>query len=59
MNEKLRLDLDRLSVSTFVAQEVPTETGTVNANALAATHDISCKTVCFTTPCCPQTQTCP
>ena len=59
MIEKLRLDVDGLRVDTFVAQEVPTESGTVNANAVAATHDICCKTVCFTTPCCPQTQTCP
>jgi hypothetical protein len=59
MNEKLRLDLDGLRVETFAAQEGPVERGTVRANEEAATNNISCRTFCFTTPCCPETQTCP
>jgi hypothetical protein len=59
MNEKLRLNVDGLQVETFAAQEAPTERGTVNGNEVAATHDISCKTACFTTPCCAPTVTCP
>jgi len=59
MNDKLRLDLNGLRVDTFVAQDAPMERGTVHANAEEATHDVSCRTFCFTTPCCPATQTCP
>jgi hypothetical protein len=59
MNPKLRLDPDALQVETFVAQQAPAERGTVRANDGAATHDISCKTACFTTPCCAPTVTCP
>jgi hypothetical protein len=59
MNEKLRLDLDTLHVETFAAQATPTERGTVHANEEAATNNICCRTVCFTTPCCPESVTCP
>jgi hypothetical protein len=59
MHDKLRLSLDGLRVDTFVAQEAPTERGTVHANEAEATHDICCRTVCLTTPCCAPTVTCP
>jgi len=59
MNEKLRLDPDGLRVETFAAQEAQTERGTVRANEEAATNNLSCRTFCFTTPCCAPTQTCP
>jgi hypothetical protein len=59
MSDKLRLDVDGLRVDIFVAQDAPTEGGTVNANQVAATNNISCRTFCFTTPCCAPTQTCP
>ena len=59
MNDKLRLDLDGLRVETFAAQEAPVARGTVHANEEAGTNNISCRTFCFTTPCCPETQTCP
>jgi hypothetical protein len=59
MNEKLRLDVNGLRVETFVAQETPTERGTVRANEEEASQNISCRTVCFTTPCCAPTVTCP
>jgi hypothetical protein len=38
---------------------VPTERGTVRANEADATNTICCKTVCFTTPCCPDSVSCP
>ncbi|MFL5538650.1 MAG: hypothetical protein ACJ8J0_06630 [Longimicrobiaceae bacterium] len=59
MNEKLKLDLDGLCVETFAAQEAPVEGGTVHANEEAASNNPSCRTACFTTPCCPETVTCP
>lgn len=59
MKDKLRLDPDGLHVEGFVAQVVPTERGTVRANDDNATNDICCKTVCFTTPCCPASVSCP
>jgi hypothetical protein len=59
MTDKLKLNVDSLRVSTFVAQEAATERGTVHANELEATNNICCKTVCFTTPCCPPSVTCP
>ncbi len=59
MIDKLRLDPDALRVETYAAQEAATERGTVRANEEAATHDICCRTFCFTTPCCPETVTCP
>jgi hypothetical protein len=60
MNEKFKLNPDALRVTTFAAQETPTERGTVNANEqVAASGNPSCQTVCFTTPCCPATVTCP
>lgn len=59
MNEKLRLDPEGLCVESFAAQVVPTERGTVRANDEDATNNICCKTVCFTTPCCGPTVTCP
>jgi hypothetical protein len=59
MHDKLRLSLEGLRVDTFVAQEAPTERGTVRANEEVATNNVSCRTACFTTPCCPPTVTCP
>jgi len=59
MQDKLTLDLDGLRVDTFVAQEAATERGTVHANEEAASGNISCRTFCFTTPCCGPTVTCP
>jgi hypothetical protein len=60
MNDKLKLNLDALRVDTFVAQEAPTERGTINAQEqVAASGNPSCRTLCFTTPCCPATVTCP
>ncbi|HEX6748244.1 MAG TPA: hypothetical protein VF092_13190 [Longimicrobium sp.] len=58
MNDKLRLDPDALRVESFAAQATPTARGTVRANE-EATQNISCRTFCFTTPCCPETVTCP
>jgi hypothetical protein len=59
MNETLKLNLEGLRVETFATQEAPTARGTVTAAEMAATNNISCRTFCFTTPCCPETQTCP
>lgn len=59
MSDKLRLDVDGLRVDSFAPQEAPAGQGTVHANEEAATNNISCRTVCFTTPCCPETVTCP
>ncbi|MBV9109435.1 MAG: hypothetical protein JO306_08525 [Gemmatimonadetes bacterium] len=59
MTEKMRLDPETLRVSTFTADEVPTDRGTVRANDEDATNNVCCKTVCFTTPCCAPTVTCP
>lgn len=59
MNEKLRLDPEALRVNTFVAQDVAAERGTVNAHDQAASGNPSCRTLCFTTPCCAPTVTCP
>jgi len=58
MSDKLRLDPDGLRVESFSPQQAATERGTVRANE-EATHDICCRTVCLTTPCCPATVTCP
>jgi acyl-[acyl carrier protein]--UDP-N-acetylglucosamine O-acyltransferase len=41
-----------------VAHDAPVQRGTVLANEVMATGNISCKTVCFTTPCCAPTVTC-
>ncbi len=57
MKEKLRLDPGVLCVESFAAQAVPTERGTVQANDVFASGP-SCRTACFTTPCCAPTVTC-
>jgi hypothetical protein len=59
MVEKLRLDPETLRVETFAAHEAAVERGTVRANEEAGTNNVSCRTFCFTTPCCAPTGTCP
>jgi hypothetical protein len=57
MRTKLKLDVETLEVSTFDAGDASGVQGTVHANGADAIPVT--RTNCLTTPCCPQTVTCP
>ncbi|HEX8905136.1 MAG TPA: hypothetical protein VF771_09865 [Longimicrobiaceae bacterium] len=57
MGEKLALKLDELRVESYETGDVSGGRGTVRARELAEV--MVTRTNCLTTPCCPETLTCP
>ncbi|HEY7769953.1 hypothetical protein [Longimicrobium sp.] len=48
---KLKLNLDELSVETFESADVPEQRGTVEGRDLFATGRTLCNTECVSSPC--------
>jgi hypothetical protein len=60
MGKKLKLDVDGLRVESYATGDTARGCGTIRAQELPVEAAIAVtRTNCLTTPCCPDTLTCP